>query len=258
MKWLGRILVAVLILGGVFYFIRPPEITQTTARTQVERQIENDEDQMTRQQRIERLFNFQEKVETALRKRVPASDYVASQNISKNLRVAIVATEDKRFYEHGPIDMFGIMRAFYTNTVAGETLEGGSTITQQLVKTLFLSAKRIISRKIEEALLASMMEHYYSKDEILAMYLNTVYYGHEFYGIKAASYGYFGVDPKELTLAQAAFLAGMPQAPNYYDPYVNMKGAKNRQATVLTLMMDQGFITKAQAEEAMKAPLNLR
>ena len=91
--------------------------------------------------------------------------------------------------------MLGIIRAFYTNTIAGETVEGGSTITQQLVKNLFLSSKRIMSRKVEEAILASEMEHYYSKEEILTMYLNTVYYGHGYYGIYEASHGYFGTSP---------------------------------------------------------------
>ena len=106
--------------------------------------------------------------------------------------------------------MLGIIRAFYTNTIAGETVEGGSTITQQLVKNLFLSSKRIMSRKVEEAILASEMEHYYSKEEILTMYLNTVYYGHNYYGIYEASHGYFGTSPSRLTLAQKCTPRSIP------------------------------------------------
>ena len=146
---------------------------------------------------------------------------------------ALVAIEDKRYYNHGAIDVLGIIRAFYTNTIAGETVEGGSTITQQLVKNLFLSSKRIMSRKVEEAILASEMEHYYSKEEILTMYLNTVYYGHGYYGIYEASHGYFGTSPSRLTLAQSALLAALPNAPSYLDPYTNYKGAKARQKLVL-------------------------
>ena len=172
--------------------------------------------------------------------------------------MALIAIEDKRFYKHGAIDFFGVGRALYVNTVAGETVEGGSTITQQLIKNLFLSSKRIMSRKAEEALLAVEMEHYYTKDEILTMYLNTVYYGHNYYGIREAAEGYFGTTPGRLTLGQCAMLAALPNAPSYLDPYVNYEGAKARQKLVLKEMVSQGMITQAEADYAYEQDLGLR
>ena len=151
------------------------------------------------------------KAHTTVEKRIEQSE----DTLSRTDRI-----EDKRYYKHGAIDVLGIIRAFYTNTIAGETVEGGSTITQQVVKNLFLSSKRIMSRKVEEAILASEMEHYYSKEEILTMYLNTVYYGHNYYGIYEAAHGYFGTSPSRLTLGQSALLAALPNAPSYLDPYL--------------------------------------
>lgn len=261
MKWIGRLFVAILILSGVFYFFKPPDVENTDKKipaTQIERTIESQEDSLTRIARIQRLFNFQDEVEQALYKRVPKESFVPSSGISRELKLALVATEDKRYYEHGAVDPFSIVRAFYTNTIAGETQEGGSTITQQLVKNLFLSSKRIMSRKIEEVILAMMMEHYYSKDEILTMYLNSIYYGNNFYGIKAASEGYFNTEPDKLTLGQAAMLAGMPQAPSYYNPIVNLSAAKARQRTVLDLMVAQDIINKQTAAKAYGSSLHIQ
>ena len=114
-----------------------------------------------------------------------------------------------------------------------------------------------MSRKVEEAILASEMEHYYSKEEILTMYLNTVYYGHNYYGIYEASYGYFGTSPSRLTLGQSALLAALPNAPSYLDPYTNYEGAKARQKLVLEQMVDQGMITQAEADYAYEQDLEL-
>ena len=114
-----------------------------------------------------------------------------------------------------------------------------------------------MSRKVEEAILASEMEHYYTKDEILTMYLNTVYYGHNYYGIYEAAHGYFGTSPSRLTLGQSALLAALPNAPSYLDPYTNYKGAKARQKLVLEQMVDQGMITQAEADYAYQQDLGL-
>ncbi len=230
---------------------------QSGAHTQVEQNIETTEDELSRTERLHRLFNIPSAVEVAMNRRVAADNRVKSSVIAPNAKRALISIEDKRFYEHGAIDPFGIARAIYTNTVAGETLEGGSTITQQLVKNLFLSSKRIMSRKAEEAIIAILMEHYYTKDEILTMYMNTIYYGHDFYGIKAAAAGYFETTPGRLTLAQSAMLAGLPQAPTYYDPLVNYKAAKKRQHMVLMQMDEQGMISKAEADAAYNEPLGL-
>ena len=255
------ILLVVLIIGGMYaydmYNSSQGTNRQSVAHTAVEQTIESSEDELSRTDRLKRLLNLQEGVQNALNRRVPFNDRVKSTAISESAKKALVAIEDKRFYEHGAIDPMGIARALYTNTVAGETLEGGSTITQQLVKNLFLSSKRIMSRKVEEAVMAVMMEHYYSKDDIITMYMNTIYYGHDYYGIKQAAAGYFKTTPGRLTLAQSAMLAGLPQAPSYLDPKVNFRAAKERQYIVLMQMVDQGMISKSEAESAFKEELGL-
>ena len=250
---LKLILVLAIAAAGVYWFAGyTPEdasnATQHVAHTIKEQTIEQGEDQLSRIDRIKRLFHFKEAVEEAIDKRV--EHRVRSEDINPIVKQALVATEDKRFYEHGAVDFFSIGRALYTNIIAGQTVEGGSTITQQLVKNLFLSSKRIMSRKVEEMFLAYLMEHYYSKDEIITMYLNTIYYGTDYYGIKAASEGYFNTDPKDLNLSQAAVLAGIPQAPSYFNPVSNMNATKQRQRTVLTLMAQQGIISYADIDKA--------
>ena len=255
------VLIICIVLGAIYAYDTYQSYQGTNrvskAHTTVEQTIEENEDTLSRWERMHRIFTFREKVEAALHQRVPRDKWVKSENIPDNAKRALVAIEDKRYYKHGAIDVLGIIRAFYTNTIAGETVEGGSTITQQLVKNLFLSSKRIMSRKVEEAILASEMEHYYSKEEILTMYLNTVYYGHNYYGIYEASHGYFGTSPSRLTLAQSALLAALPNAPSYLDPYTNYKGAKARQKLVLEQMVDQGMITQAEADYAYQQDLGL-
>lgn len=262
MKLLFKLFITLIVLGlGLYWFAgyTPNETgSQRSPYTTREQTLESTEDQLSRTERINRLFHFKEAVEKALNQRVPSNQRVKGDEISQNLKDALVATEDKRYYEHGAIDVFGIGRAFYTNLTAGHTVEGGSTITQQLVKNLFLSSKRIMSRKVEEVILAYLMELYYTKDEILTMYLNTIYYGNNYYGIEQASKGYFNTAPAKLTLGQAALMAGMPQAPSYYNPITNFKAAKERQRTVLTLMTQQGIISNREADKAYYANLNLQ
>lgn len=262
MKLLFKLFITLIVLGlGLYWFAgyTPNETgSQRSPYTTREQTLESTEDQLSRTERINRLFHFKEAVEKSLNQRVPSNQRVKGDEISQNLKDALVATEDKRYYEHGAIDVFGIGRAFYTNLTAGHTVEGGSTITQQLVKNLFLSSKRIMSRKVEEVILAYLMELYYTKDEILTMYLNTIYYGNNYYGIEQASKGYFNTTPAKLTLGQAALMAGMPQAPSYYNPITNFKAAKERQRTVLTLMTQQGIISNREADKAYYANLNLQ
>ena len=257
-----RLVLIICILLGAIYVYDTYQSYQGTnrvskAHTTVEQTIEENEDTLSRWERIHRIFTFREKVEAALHQRVPRDKWVKSESIPDNAKRALVAIEDKRYYKHGAIDVLGVTRAFYVNTVAGETVEGGSTITQQLVKNLFLSSKRTMTRKSEEAILAIEMEHYYSKDEILTMYLNTVYYGHNYYGIKEAAEGYFGTSPSRLTLGQCAMLAALPNAPSYLDPYENYEAAKARQKLVLAQMVDQGMISQAEADYAYKQDLGI-
>jgi penicillin-binding protein 1A len=168
---------------------------------------------------------------------------------------AVVATEDERFWEHGGIDLRGIARAAKSNSQAGGVSEGGSTITQQYVKTVLLSPQRTLDRKIEEANLALQVERTHTKDWILEQYLNTIFFGNRAYGVEVASERYFGHPAAQLTLPEAALLAGIIQAPSRYDPYSNAVTTTKRRNTVLDKMHTQGYITDAQWLQAKATPL---
>lgn len=193
----------------------------------------------------------------AVNSRLDRSHYIRIDEIPTSMQQAIVAVEDKRFYDHHGFDIEGIMRATLVNLQQGEIDEGASTITQQLVKNLFLTHERSFGRKAEEFLLSLAMEFNYSKDEILEMYLNTIYYGSNFYGIEEAAEGYFGKHPSELQLPEAAMLAGLPNAPSLYSPYVDFMMAKKRQFVVLDAMVRAGYIDKTIAEDAKIKPIYL-
>lgn len=193
----------------------------------------------------------------AVNSRLDRSHYIRIDEIPTSMQQAIVAVEDKRFYDHHGFDIEGIMRATLVNLQQGEIDEGASTITQQLVKNLFLTHERSFGRKAEEILLSLAMEFNYSKDEILEMYLNTIYYGSNFYGIEEAAEGYFGKRPSELQLPEAAMLAGLPNAPSLYSPYVDFMMAKKRQFVVLDAMVRAGYIDKTIAEDAKIKPIYL-
>lgn len=191
-------------------------------------------------------------------RRREVATYVSIQNIPKTLQEAVIATEDRRFYEHGAVDPIGIGRAVLVNFTSGETVEGGSSISQQVIKNTFLTPERTLTRKAQELILAFLLEHNYSKDEILEIYLNTAYFGASATGIYEASHIYFGAQPRALSLAQSSLLAGLLQAPSYYNPLENYEAARERQKTVLSLMAEQEYITRNQAEAAFKESLHLR
>ncbi|TLM71363.1 MAG: PBP1A family penicillin-binding protein [Actinobacteria bacterium] len=171
------------------------------------------------------------------------------------LRNGVVAVEDKRFYEHKGVDPLGILRAFLTDVKEGEAAQGGSTITQQLVKQAFLTAEKTAKRKIREAVLANRIESRMDKDEILELYLNTIYYGHGSYGVEAASQAYFGKHAKDLSLAESALIAGVIRSPGNYSPYLQPDAAKERRDLVLRLMAEQGYITAAEQAAAAATPV---
>jgi len=171
---------------------------------------------------------------------------------------AFVAAEDTRFYQHKGVDILSIMRAFFKNIVAGHIVQGGSTITQQVAKSLYLSPERNYTRKIKEAILAYKIDKYLSKDEILNLYLNHIYLGHGTYGIEAASQGYFGKSARDLILPEAALLAGLPKSPSNYSPYAHLDMARQRQLYVLTRMLEDGYITAQEKEKAIGVPVKLR
>jgi penicillin-binding protein 1A len=182
---------------------------------------------------------------------------VSINKIPKNLQDAFVAAEDARFYQHIGIDPRGIMRAVWSNITDRGVSEGGSTITQQLAKNALLSQERTLKRKIQEAILALQIERQYSKNEILELYLNQIYFGQGAYGVQSAATVYFGKNVEDLTLAECAMLAGIPKSPNYYSPFNNLKAATERQATVLDQMVKYNFINSSTGVQAKSAKLKL-
>lgn len=181
---------------------------------------------------------------------------VPISRIPQIVREAFIANEDHNFYEHHGVDFGGIARAAFADATH-QQFQGASTITQQLARALFLSNQVSISRKIQEALLAMEIERYYTKDEILERYLNLIYFGSGAYGVDAASHTYFGKSVSALSAGEAAMLAGLPAAPSDYSPYVNLAHARERQHHVLDRMVENRYLTAAEAERAFSAPLNL-
>lgn len=177
-------------------------------------------------------------------------EFVKYDKIPKNLINAAVAIEDSRFYEHVGVDFKGIARAMVKNVRGGGMLQGGSTITQQLVRNVYLTPKKNMSRKIREAVLAIIIERRYTKPKILELYLNQVYFGSSSYGVEAASKIYFGKNVNNLDLAECALIAGLPQAPSSYSPHTDLEKAVERRNIVLERMAELHYITPEQAEEA--------
>ena len=173
------------------------------------------------------------------------------------LKQAVIATEDSRFYSHFGVDPMGIARAIYQNFRRGRIVEGGSTITQQLAKVLFLTPDRSLDRKLKEAVLAIELERRYSKNRLLEMYLNQIYFGHGAFGVEAASRTFFGKGVSELSPADCALLAGLPKAPSTYSPFEHPEAAMRRRAIVLTRMVDTGAIKPDQAKRLADADLDL-
>jgi penicillin-binding protein 1A len=175
---------------------------------------------------------------------------VVLENVPEMLIKALIATEDTRFYTHHGLDPRGIGRALYRNIRARKVVEGGSTLTQQLSKVLFLTPERSFTRKLKEMILALRIEQRYTKHEILSLYLNQIYFGSGAYGIEAASQIYFGKSAKDMSIAECALLAGLPRSPKYYSPFKSPTSARRRRTYVLSRMVNAGIITKAQEETA--------
>ncbi len=204
---------------------------------------------------ITRIYSADKELlaELFTQKRVP----VPLHMIPDYLKQAVIATEDRQFYEHAGVDLRGILRAIIRDIRAGEFVEGASTITQQLAKTLFLTPRKSIMRKLKEAFLAFQIERRYTKDEILQLYLNQVYFGSGAYGVEAAARTFFGKPANELTLAECALTAGMPKSPSRYSPLVNESLALKRRAVVLKQMARNGMITREQLTATRSSQLSL-
>ena len=183
---------------------------------------------------------------------------VPLSQMSSMLKNAFIAAEDARFYNHKGIDVLSIIRAFFKNIEAGAIVQGGSTITQQVAKSFFLTPQKSYVRKIKEAILAYRIDRKFTKEEILFLYLNQIYLGHGAYGVEAASENYFGKSAQGLNLAECAILAGLPQAPSRYSPFRNPQRAKQRQIYVLNRMVGEGYITNLQTTEAINRVLDIK
>jgi len=253
-RWLRRLLIAVgSVLGLVVLLvvaasvwaltILPRSLPSVTALEKIEpsrgTKVFDDNDELITEFHVERRI------------------FVPLGQVPKALRDAIIATEDARFYSHHGVDPTGIARAIYQNFRHGRIVEGGSTITQQLAKVLFLTPDKSLDRKIKEAALALELERRYSKDRILEMYLNHIYFGHGAFGVEAAARTYFGKGVNELTLAEGALLAGLPKAPTTYSPFERAEAAKRRRGIVLARMVEVGAIATTEARRAGEARLEL-
>ncbi|MBW4634772.1 MAG: penicillin-binding protein [Iphinoe sp. HA4291-MV1] len=184
-------------------------------------------------------------------------EVIPLDRISPDLKRAVLASEDSDFYYHHGINPKGVGRAVVTNWSAGGVREGGSTITMQLVKNLFLSHRRAFTRKIAEAVLAIRLEQILTKDQILEMYLNQVYWGHNNYGVQTAARSYFNKSAEYLNLAESAMMAGLIQAPEEYSPFIRMEKAKEQQKIVLNRMKELNWITQQEYDKALKQPIKL-
>ena len=182
---------------------------------------------------------------------------VKIETVPVNLQHAFIAVEDNRFYEHNGVDPRGILRAVWSNINDRDISEGGSTITQQLAKNAYLTQERTLQRKIQEMFLAVKLEKQYTKQEILEMYLNQIYFGQGAYGVQAAAKTYFDKNVEELDLSECALLAGIPKSPNYYSPFNDVQAAKDRRAVVLDQMVKYGYIGRMEAEDAKNEELHL-
>jgi penicillin-binding protein 1A len=185
-------------------------------------------------------------------------EVVALERIPNHLIQAFISGEDARFFQHKGLDYMAILRALSRNIFSREIVQGGSTITQQVVKSLLLSPEKSFARKIREAILAYKIEKYLSKEEILFLYLNQIYLGHGAYGVAAAAENYFGKAIEELDLAETAMLAGLPQAPSKNSPYHHPEHAKKRQTYILNRMVEEGFISHGDLLKALQTPLKIK
>src|ERR1043165_5364607 len=180
---------------------------------------------------------------------------VSIADVPAQLKQAIIAAEDERFYQHPGIDYIGVLRAAYANLVAGGKRQGASTITMQVARNFFLSSEKTLTRKLYEALLAFKIEHSLNKEQILELYVNQIYLGQRAYGFGAASQIYYNKSVSQLTLAESAMLAGLPKAPSLYNPIINPQRARQRQQYVLRRMRELGHISGEQFDEEAKQPL---
>jgi penicillin-binding protein 1A len=234
----------VLIGSSVIYYVLLQELPSIAAlrdfRPSIATQVYSDNDEL-----IDEFFLEDRKI-------------INIADVPRHVVLAFVSAEDARFFHHKGLDFASIIRAFYKNMAAGKIVQGGSTITQQVAKSLYLSPEKSYARKAREAVLAYKIDLYLTKEEILNLYLNYIYMGHGTYGIEAASEGYFGKSARHLTLAEASMLAALPKSPTNYSPLLRFERSRERQNYVLSRMVEDGYITPAQKQEAWDTALQFR
>lgn len=196
-----------------------------------------------------------ESIEKKVEKIKEYDNYISISEVPETYKNATIAIEDHRFYSHGAIDVFTTARSFIENIRNKELSNGGSTITQQVARNMYFTQEKSFIRKVAELFVAVDLEKNYSKDEILEMYLNIIYFGDGYTGLKQASYGYYRKSPSKLSLAEQAMLAGIPNAPSIYSPNVNPELAKKRQQKVLGAMVKYGYISKVEANNISSVDL---
>src|SRR5262249_47523947 len=251
LRWLVTALVLLLALGGLgvavaaFWVVTllprslPPVTAVESFDPSIGTKVYDENDELITEFHVERRI------------------FVSLQQIPKPLQEAIIATEDARYYSHHGVDPTGIARAVYQNFRHSRIVEGGSTITQQLAKVLFLTPDKSLERKLKEAVLALTLERRYSKDRILDLYLNQIYFGQGAFGVEAAARTFFGKSVTELTLSECALLAGLPKAPATYAPFEHPDAAKRRRSIVLARMVETGVLKPDQGKRAGVAALTL-
>jgi monofunctional glycosyltransferase len=206
------------------------------------------------------IYPVADLVREAAHKQIAAhkSVYLSDQQIPRTFRLAMIETEDRRFYDHFGVDPIGIFRSIVIDLRGDQFSEGGSTITQQLVRNTILTPEKTLTRKIKEAVLAVALERFMNKQEIFDLYANVIYFGHGAYGAEQAAQVYFGKSLTSLSLPQWAMLAGLPNAPSELDPFQHMNQAKIRQKEVLSNLVETHFITEKEAEEAYQKKILLK
>lgn len=265
-RWLKIICATILILAGYFIYTalsQPPAAApaatkQTASSTQPSLKDEAKEKAKEKATPLMEKFHTIMTIDETIKVIRKNPTWLPLAQIPKNTQQALLAIEDHDFYHHGAIDVTSIFRAIWTNFTAGEIVEGGSTITQQLVKNLFLSNEKSLTRKTEEAIIAFLIERRYSKDEILELYFNTTYLGSGAHGIQEASHIYFNKAPKSLSLGESCVLAALPYAPSALNPYENPKGCQKRMQLVLSTMEKYEFISPQAAKDARFAGVSLK
>lgn len=190
----------------------------------------------------------QQSVESVVNEVMSSPDFVPYEDLPSDLVRATVAIEDKRFFDHSGVDIIGLTRAVLSQMIPGAMSSGGSTITQQVAKNLYGMFDSSLDRKLVEFWLAKDLEKHYSKSDILTIYVNIINYGDNHMGINQASYGYFGVAPEDLTIAQCSLLAGLPQSPSNFQLSTGFQAAKTRQRDVLEAMVDSGYLGENQVD----------